>query len=67
MTATLETVREPHTLTEAEIAHVSGGLLTELVSAIAEAVADAFAAGAIKAGCLMTPEGSFTACPKTPR
>jgi hypothetical protein len=67
MTDALETMRETRTMTEAEIACVSGALFTELVSAIADVVADAYAAGAIKAGCLMTPEGGFTACPKTPR
>ncbi|MBN9005446.1 MAG: hypothetical protein J0H40_08530 [Rhizobiales bacterium] len=67
MTNTLKTMRKTRALTDAEIARVSGALFTELVSALAEAVADVYAAGAIKAGCLMTPEGGFTACPKTPR
>jgi hypothetical protein len=66
MTYAYGTILETRALTDAELASVSGGLFSEIVGAIAIAVADAYASGAIKAGCLMTPEGAFTACPKTP-
>lgn len=56
-------------LTDLELAAVSGGLLREIGQAIktlADAGADALALGAMKAGCLMNTDGSFTACPKNP-
>jgi hypothetical protein len=62
-------MREIRELSPIELDGISGGLLQEIsqgVKALADAAADALAVGAMRQGCLMNTDGSFTACPKNP-